>query len=538
MNNNINVILYCRVSSDEQAEGCSLDEQERQLRSYCTISGYNVIDVYKEDLSARKYDLNRPEMKKIYEYCKKHRGKVNKVLFLRWDRYARNVEFAFAYKRRFYDELGVEINTIESPIDFQGTEWAMMMGIYCGVAHTEDEKISRRTKDGIHGTLLKGKWANHAPRGYKNVNNNGEKYVVIDPEKAPLVRYAFEEIAKGIKTPTLVMREVQKKGLKVSESSFFEMLRNHFYCGEVYVPAYLNEPAQYVKGVHEPLISKETFLKVQSRLQKVNKRDKRKKVVVEKYPHEDYYFYQFLLCPHCGQKISASHSKGRNKVYAYYHCNHCGKYRVPAPKMNEDILRYISQIRPCQAVLDLYEAILSDVRTEKFKGINKEKNRIQEDIKKVEIRLQRLQDRYMDDEISAEDYKEMRQRYSDEIYALKNQIEIMKIPNRGDVEQQMAYAISFINNLERCLTEVEIPVKLDVLGSIFKGKMVFADGECRTAEYNPVVPLLVGKSSYYKTKGASDNSETPLQYPHRESNPDLKFRKLSFYPLNYRGFPN
>ena len=524
MNNNINVILYCRVSSDEQAEGCSLNEQERQLRSYCTINGYNVIDVYKEDFSARKYDLNRPEMKKIYEYCKKHRGKVQKILFLRWDRYARNVEFAFAYKRRFYDELGIEINAIESSIDFQGTEWAMMMGIYCGVAHTEDEKISRRTKDGIHGTLLKGKWANHAPRGYKNVNNNGEKYVVIDPEKAPLIRYVFEEIAKDIKTPTLVMREVRKKGLKISESSFFEMLRNHFYCGEVYVPAYLNEPAQYVKGVHEPLISKETFLKVQSRLQKVTKRDKRKKVVVEKYPHEDYYFYQFLLCPHCGQKISASHSKGRNKLYAYYHCNHCGKYRVPAHKMNDDILRYISQIRPCKAVLDLYEAILNDVRAEKFKGISKEKSRVQEDIKKIEIRLQRLQDRYMDDEISAEEYKEMRQRYNDEIYTLKNQIEIMKIPNRGDVEQQMAYAISFINNLERCLTEVEIPVKLDVLGSIFKGKMVFADGECRTAEYNPVIPLLVGKSSYYKTKGVSDNSETPAQYP----------GPLSLYSCMYR----
>ena len=108
--------------------------------------------------------------------------------------------------------------------------------------------------------------------------------------------------------------------------------------------------------------------------------------------------------------------------------------------------------------------------------------------------------------------------------ALKNQIEIMKIPNRGDVEQQMAYAISFINNIERCLSEVEIPVKLEVLGSIFKGKMVFEDGECRTAEYNPVIPLLVGKSSYYNKKGASDNSETPLQYP----------GPLSLYSCMYR----
>lgn len=516
-NNNINVMIYCRVSSEEQEKTCSLDEQERQIRSYCRRYGYNVIDVYREDCSAKSFDLNRPQMKKIYEYCKKNRGKINKILFLRWDRYSRNVEFAFSYKRKFYDELGVEINSIESPIDFKGTEWSTTMAIYCGVAHTEDDKISRRTKDGIHGTLLKGKWANKAPRGYKNVNNNGDKYVVIDPEKASLVRYAFEEISAGQKTPTLVMKEVQKKGLKVSESSFFEMLRNHFYCGEVYVPSYHEEPAQYVKGVHEPLVSKETFMKVQNRLNKVDKRDK-KKVKVVKYPHEDYYFYPFLLCPVCGEKVSASHSKGRNKKYAYYHCNHCYKYRVPAHKMNEDILRYIAKIRPCQAVLNLYEEVLSDVRADKFKDVNKEKNRIKDDIKKVEVRLQRLQDRYMDNEISSEDYKEIRQRYSDEIYALKNQIEIMKIPNRSDVEQQMAYAISFINNIERCLSVVEIPVKLDVLGSIFKGKMVFENGECRTAEYNPVIPLLVGKSSYYNKKGASDNSETPLQYPGPGSN--------------------
>ncbi len=518
-NNNINVILYCRVSSDEQAEGCSLNEQERQLRSYCTNNGYNVIDVYKEDFSARKYDLNRPEMKKIYEYCKKHRGKVNKVLFLRWDRYARNVEFAFAYKRRFYDELGVEINTIESPIDFQGTEWAMMMGIYCGVAHTEDEKISRRTKDGIHGTLLKGRCANKAPRGYKNVNTNGEKYVVIDKEKAPLVRYAFEEVAKGLKTPTMVMKEIRKKGMNICKSAFFEMLHNHFYCGEIHVPAYLNEPAQFVKGIHEPLISKETFLLVQSRFNKENKRrDRSKKPKIQKYPHIDYYFYPFLLCPCCGEKITASHSKGRNKVYAYYHCNHCGKYRVPADKMNEDILCHIRQIRPCQAVLDLYEEVLNDLRANKFKDINKKKQRIQEDVKKVELRLERLQDRYLDGDISTDEYKSIRQRYSDEIYTLKSQLEIMKTPNRNYIEPQMAYATSFINNMERCILSVEIEGKMEVLNSIFKGKMVFENGKCRTAEYNPIIPLLVGKSSYYKTKGASANAETPLQYLRPESN--------------------
>lgn len=117
---------------------------------YCSNYGYHVIAVYREDYSARGYDLKRPEMQKIYDYCKRHRREVHKILFLRWDRYSRNVEFAFAYKRRFYDELGIEINSIEAPINFKSPDWSTMLSIYCGVAHTEDDKISKRTKDGIH----------------------------------------------------------------------------------------------------------------------------------------------------------------------------------------------------------------------------------------------------------------------------------------------------------------------------------------------------------------------------------------------------
>ena len=39
----MNVILYCRVSTDEQADGCSLDMQERYLRAYCNNRNYNII---------------------------------------------------------------------------------------------------------------------------------------------------------------------------------------------------------------------------------------------------------------------------------------------------------------------------------------------------------------------------------------------------------------------------------------------------------------------------------------------------------------
>jgi len=47
----MNVILYCRVSSDEQSENTSLDFQEKVLRAYCSSKQYEVIMCGKSSVS-------------------------------------------------------------------------------------------------------------------------------------------------------------------------------------------------------------------------------------------------------------------------------------------------------------------------------------------------------------------------------------------------------------------------------------------------------------------------------------------------------
>lgn len=137
-----NVILYCRVSSDEQKTNTSLDFQEKKLRQHCDKYGYNVIECYHEDFSAKHHDFVRPEMKKIRDYCKKHKHEVDLILFLRWDRFSRNPEFAYMFKRMFLDDWGIQFNALESPIDFNATEWSSLLSSYCAAAHTDNNKIS------------------------------------------------------------------------------------------------------------------------------------------------------------------------------------------------------------------------------------------------------------------------------------------------------------------------------------------------------------------------------------------------------------
>ncbi len=44
-------ILYCRVSTDDQAAGenSSLDAQEHQCRAYCAGRGWDVVTFYRVD---------------------------------------------------------------------------------------------------------------------------------------------------------------------------------------------------------------------------------------------------------------------------------------------------------------------------------------------------------------------------------------------------------------------------------------------------------------------------------------------------------
>ena len=495
----MNVILYCRVSTDEQSEGCSLEMQERYLRAYCSNHGYHIIgEPYREDYSAKHYDLRRPEFKKLYDYCRKHKNEVDKVLFLRWDRYARNVEFAFAYKRRLYDELGIEINAVESPIDFKGTEWSMLLAMYCGAAHTEDEKISRRTKDGVHGTLLKGKWPHQAPRGYKNMRRaKHDCWVEIDEPKAELVRALFREVAKGIETPISIKRRIWPS---LPDTSFFVLLRNRFYVGDVYIPAYGNDPAQYVKGQHKPLIDREVFDTVQEILD--GKRKKTPKM--SKTANPALYLRKFVVCPICGHVLTGAASRGNGGSYNYYFCSHDHKHiNVRAEDTNKKFVSYVSGLKPNQTVLKLYNEVLMDVRGDCVKENLKQVERIEKDLKVVEERIKKVNDLYFDGEITKAERQMNLSRYEDDADRMKMQIESLKLNEDLNIKDKLTYSINLIGNLGTFFQSAPFEVKVKLLGSIFPEKIVFDGKTYRTTSYNKMLDLI-----YQETKQLQGRKKT------------------------------
>lgn len=79
-------ILYIRVSTDEQADkGYSLAHQEERLRKYCELQNIDVVNLYREDHSAKSFI--RPEFEKMLSFVRKHKNKTDLLLFTKWDRF-------------------------------------------------------------------------------------------------------------------------------------------------------------------------------------------------------------------------------------------------------------------------------------------------------------------------------------------------------------------------------------------------------------------------------------------------------------------
>ena len=156
----MNVIIYCRVSSDEQAEGTSLDVQEERLTAYCDRKGYNVIDVpHREDESGKTFE-KRPVIQGIMKYIRKHKGQVDKLLVLRWNRYSRDL-FSACANMDTLRKLGVEVNSIEEPLDYNSSSWPTQLGLYIGMAQGDNISRSKATIDGMfYGN-------SGAPNGYR-----------------------------------------------------------------------------------------------------------------------------------------------------------------------------------------------------------------------------------------------------------------------------------------------------------------------------------------------------------------------------------
>ncbi len=73
-------VAYIRVSSADQVEGHSLDAQERRIRDYCRLKGWDLQAIYREEGKSAHVDTiaKRPQFQLLLEDAR--RGKFDAVV--------------------------------------------------------------------------------------------------------------------------------------------------------------------------------------------------------------------------------------------------------------------------------------------------------------------------------------------------------------------------------------------------------------------------------------------------------------------------
>ena len=502
-----NVILYRRVSTDEQATNNSLSLQKVALEKYCEIKCYNILGDFEEDYSAKTFE--RPEWRKLLEFIKLNKNKVDAVAFLRWDRFSRNAEQAMGEIRKL-NKLGVEVCSIEQPLDMSVPENKVMLTIFLTMAEVENDKNSIRTTEGSRRARLDGCWTGTPPFGYSNYRDENNKSTLLPNKYAPIVVEIFDEMAKGGRSADSIRKEYNGKGYKFVKQTFLDMLRNVAYIGKITVKKYKNEPEEEATGLHKPIVSETTFYKVQNLL---NSKKRPFRSIVAK--NDLYPLKRVLICPKCsGCLVAYKARNNQGKHYHYYECQKCG-IRDRVETIHDNFNSYLKSLQINEEVVTLYLKIIEDSYIKADKNRTAEMSRQIELIASYDKKITGIQNKFANDDIDAMEYREIKKRLVGEQSDIVKKLAELKM-QKTPFKQYLQYATKFLPNIEKFYAESDSETKYRIASSIFPENLIFQNNTFRTNRINSLIQVMTRTENGFngrKVKQAGINSDLSTSAP-------------------------
>ena len=486
-------IIYTRVSTDEQNNGYSPSDQKDKLHKYCEHNNIEIVGFHHDDESGKSFD--RPEWIKIMSFIKKNRNYVDNIIFLKWDRFSRNVAEAYITIRDL-KKLGVEPQAIEQPLDFEIPESKIMLAVYLAAPEVDNDRRALNVFHGIRREKKEGRWLGSCLRGYKNIRDENNRPIIAHEggKQQELVEKAFKEFASGLYNIEELRRKLNKEGLKCNRNSFWMLLRNKGYIGKILVPAYKDEPAQWVEGIHEPLINLTTFYTVQDII------EGRKKKLPNKYTtvRDEMPLRGFLSCPRCGRNLTGSASRGKlgGKFY-YYHCDRNCKERQRAKDVNEVFANLLGDFSAKPKAMNLYSKILKDRLKQNNNSGKAELEKLFKETAKQKQRLKNAKDLMLDGEISASECREMKIEIEEKINLL-NVEELKMKEGLENHDTKIDSCLEVLLALDKYYVARNTTTKQRIVGSVFPEKLIFENNKYRTPKMNEVVELICRKDKPFE----------------------------------------
>ena len=380
------VVCYCRKSRVSEAE--ELDRQVRLVRDYCKSKGYTIHKIFAEVGSS--VDANRPEYTALLKLLNNHKNCTIVVTDL--DRLSRNTVLLGLFQQLCKEQEHLVELTNGTVYNYSDYTDSFTTDIIASVSAYIYKQTSAKMYRGLKQAQKEGKFIGAKLYGYNREN----KRLAINPEQADIVRKVFKLISEDASTKEVVEilkhdSVVTNTGKSFDTRAVRLMIQNEGYTGH--------------KGdaVYPPIIDKELFLLANSKLKSLkNSGGKRS------YPLSNK-----IICSHCGTHLIIGYKADRG-LPIVNSCNTSNSNR-----------KGIHPSCSCQGVrLDILEnLVLSDTsayienklasmynQLKSNEGIlqehKKELDSITFEITANSKKLNKLNDLYLLDNITAEQLKE------------------------------------------------------------------------------------------------------------------------------------
>lgn len=242
--------VYTRVSTDEQTNGYSLEEQERMCKAGIESKGWQYVRTYSDPgISGRT--MKRPGLQEMFQVIRNK--EIEAVFIYKLDRLSRKQRDTMEIIEDIFVKNKIELISLYETLDTTSPWGRAMIGILSSFNQMESENIQMRTEMGRRAKVEKGGYAGGKPPiGYKVVDGT----LVIVPEEAEIVRLVFKLRKEG-GTLIGIAEELNKRGYttksgnKFLHSAIQTILNNE----QTYRGVYRYGKGTEVEGQHEPILT-------------------------------------------------------------------------------------------------------------------------------------------------------------------------------------------------------------------------------------------------------------------------------------------
>lgn len=506
-------IIYSRVSTTDQKEkGYSLKEQERLLIQYCKKENITVLNSYVEDYSAKNFD--RPVFRELLEFAKQHSNEIDYLLVYKWDRFSRNITESYEYIDKF-KKLSIEVNSINEWIDHSVHMSQYMLAFSLVNPDVENRVRSDRVTTGMRASLKEGRWCSSIPTGYKKGRDSNDKPLMsINEEIAGELRQLFQDFSTGNYTQAELIRKYNSDKLKLNKTKFNKMLRNRLYAGEIYIKSNETEQESIVKGIHEPLISKEVFNNIQRVL------NGRRPISNQMSKHDHLLPLRgLLICDNCGRKLTGTtKTKKSGKKYSYYHgySKYKCECKVPTNELHNQVEVLLKKLKPNKEIKELILNMVKESETEYRGDTRTEKNKIKKELDEINLKKNKLIDKFVEDQIAKEDYNRYILNLDNKKFELETKFSELsyKVEN---IEELVSNTMKYFESLGNVYSKSNPKQKRMLMSSILDENLRIQNKKFRTPKFKEIVHLLCTDSKAFKElgikKGDSKKEESPMVIP-------------------------